>query len=70
MGLTMHTDPVKVERDLMELIPKKEWTMFGHRMIFHGRQVCHARKPQCDRLYPGAALSARSASASDRCETG
>ena len=48
LGLTVHTDPVKVERDLMALIPKKEWTMFGHRMIFHGRQVCHARKPRCE----------------------
>jgi endonuclease III len=48
LGLTNHTDPAKVERDLMELIPKKEWTMFSHRMIFHGRQICHARKPKCD----------------------
>jgi endonuclease III len=48
MGLTVHTDPVKIERDLMKLIPKKEWTMFGHRMILHGRQVCHARAPRCD----------------------
>ncbi|HEY7153462.1 MAG TPA: endonuclease III, partial [Gemmataceae bacterium] len=48
MGLTNHGDPVKIERDLMELIPRKEWTMFGHRMIFHGRQVCHARKPRCE----------------------
>jgi endonuclease-3 len=48
MGLTVHTDPVKVESDLMGLIPPKEWTDFGHRMIFHGRQVCHARKPACD----------------------
>src|SRR5579875_3426235 len=48
MGLSEHTDPVKIERDLMALIPRKEWTMFGHRMIFHGRQVCHARKPRCD----------------------
>src|SRR6516162_4839167 len=47
LGLTTHTDPVKVERDLMDLIPRKEWTDFGHRMIFHGRQVCHARKPHC-----------------------
>jgi endonuclease III len=47
MGLTAHTDPEKVECDLMKLIPKKDWTMFGHRMIFHGRQVCHARKPNC-----------------------
>lgn len=48
MGLTLLTNPVKVERDLMALLPKKEWTLFGHRMIFHGRQVCHARKPRCD----------------------
>ena len=47
MGLTDHDDPVKVERDLMELVPKEEWTMFGHRMIFHGRQVCQSRKPKC-----------------------
>ena len=47
LGLTKHTDAEKVERDLMELIPRKEWTMFSHRMIFHGRQVCHARKPNC-----------------------
>jgi endonuclease-3 len=48
MGLTKETDPVKIERDLMRLVPQKEWTMFGHRMIFHGRQVCHARKPLCE----------------------
>lgn len=48
MALTDHNDPVKVESDLMELIPRKEWTMFGHRMIFHGRQVCQSRKPKCD----------------------
>jgi endonuclease-3 len=48
LGLTTHTDPVKIERDLMRLIPKKEWTMFSHRLIFHGRQVCFARKPLCE----------------------
>lgn len=48
MGLTKHTDPVKVENDLMRLIPKKEWTMFSHRMILHGRRICQARKPQCE----------------------
>jgi endonuclease-3 len=48
MGLTRKTDAVKVEQDLMELIPSKEWTMFSHRMIFHGRQVCAARKPNCE----------------------
>ncbi len=47
MGLTKQNDPVKVESDLMELIPQKDWTMFGHRMIFHGRQVCQSRKPNC-----------------------
>ncbi|MBI3823749.1 MAG: endonuclease III [Planctomycetes bacterium] len=47
MGLTKHADPVKVEHDLMALIPQEEWTDFGHRMIFHGRQVCHSRKPKC-----------------------
>jgi endonuclease-3 len=47
MGLSVFADPVKIERDLMGLVPRKEWTMFAHRMIFHGRQVCHARKPLC-----------------------
>jgi endonuclease-3 len=48
MGLTRHTDPGLIEQDLMALVPKKEWTGFGHHMIYHGRQVCHARKPLCD----------------------
>jgi endonuclease-3 len=48
LGLTTQSDPVKVERDLMNLIRRKDWTMFSHRTIFHGRQVCHARKPNCD----------------------
>jgi endonuclease-3 len=47
MGLTQETDPEKIERDLMRLIPRSEWTMFSHRMIHHGRQVRHARKPKC-----------------------
>jgi endonuclease-3 len=47
LGLTEEEDPTKVERDLMELLPAKEWTMFSHRMIFHGRHVCFARKPNC-----------------------
>jgi endonuclease-3 len=47
LGLTEQTDPEKVERDLMALLPPRAWTMFSHRMIFHGRQVCHARKPNC-----------------------
>jgi endonuclease-3 len=48
MGLTKETDPVKIEHALGELIPEKDWTMFSHRMIFHGRQVCFARKPLCE----------------------
>ena len=47
LGLTANVDPVKIEHDLMDLIPKKDWTMFSHRMIFHGRQVCFARNPNC-----------------------
>ena len=47
LGLTTFLDPVKVERDLMALIPRTEWTSFSHRLIFHGRRVCFARKPNC-----------------------
>lgn len=48
IGFTENKDPVKVEFDLMELVPKKGWTMFSHLLIFHGRNICHARKPLCD----------------------
>jgi endonuclease III len=48
LGLTENDDPVKVEADLMELLPKKEWIDFSHRMIYHGRQVCVARRPRCE----------------------
>ncbi len=48
MGLSTHKDAVKIERDLMALIPKKEWISFSHRMILHGRNVCTARKPRCE----------------------
>jgi endonuclease-3 len=48
LGLTTHTDPAKVEQDIMRLLPPKDWVMFNHRMITHGRQVCHARKPDCE----------------------
>jgi endonuclease-3 len=48
LGMTGHTDPVKIERDLMEQLPKKEWVDFAHRMIHHGRQICVARKPKCE----------------------
>jgi endonuclease-3 len=46
-GWTGEEDPVKVEAVVGELIPKAEWTMLSHRLIFHGRRVCHARKPAC-----------------------
>ncbi|MFD4195325.1 endonuclease III [Amycolatopsis thermoflava] len=46
-GWTAEEDPVKVEHEVGELIPRKEWTMLSHRVIFHGRRVCHARKPAC-----------------------
>jgi endonuclease-3 len=46
-GWTEEEDPVKVEHAIGELIPRKEWTMLSHRVIFHGRRVCHARKPAC-----------------------
>jgi endonuclease-3 len=45
--LTAETDPVKVEYAVAEVIPKKEWTMFSHRAIWHGRRICHSRKPAC-----------------------
>ncbi|MFQ5407574.1 MAG: endonuclease III [Anaerolineales bacterium] len=47
LGLTAHTDPVKVERDLMALTPRAEWIDLSHLLIFHGRRVCDARKPDC-----------------------
>lgn len=47
LGFSKHLDPVKVEFDLMKLIPKPEWTPFSHRLILHGRAVCDARKPRC-----------------------
>jgi endonuclease III len=53
LGLTVHEDPVKVEHDLMAVVPEAEWTAFSHRMIFHGRQVCFARKPNC----PGCVMN-------------
>jgi endonuclease-3 len=46
-ALTEEEDPVKIEFAIAELIEKRDWTMFSHRIIFHGRRVCHARKPAC-----------------------
>ena len=46
-GWTKENDPVKVEFEVMELIPRKEWTNLSQRMIWHGRRICHSRKPAC-----------------------
>jgi endonuclease III len=47
LRLTREKDPAKVERDLMALLPREEWTAFSHRVILHGRRICVARKPKC-----------------------
>jgi endonuclease-3 len=47
LGLTSNADPVKIEEDLVALLPRKEWTVFAHRLIYHGRETCIARKPLC-----------------------
>ncbi len=49
LGLTFHKDPVKIERDLMELLPKKEWFPFTYRLIEYGRQYCPARPHDCSK---------------------
>lgn len=46
-GWTTNTDPVKVERDIMEIFKPKDWTMLSHVLVWHGRRRCHARKPAC-----------------------
>lgn len=47
LALTKETDPPKIERDLLALLPRERWTMLGHQIIWHGRRVCHAKKPSC-----------------------
>ena len=49
LALTRQQDPVKIEKDLARILPPHEWTGFSHRLIIHGRRVCHARKPTCER---------------------
>ena len=49
LGLTQHKDPLRVERDLMKLLPQPEWENWSIRLIYHGRAVCLARKPACAR---------------------
>jgi endonuclease III len=48
LGLTRQKDPVKIEQDLMKIVPQDEWTLFSHLLIFHGRQICAARRPKCE----------------------
>jgi len=48
LGLTKHTDPAKIEADLMKLIPRSRWALFSHWLIWHGRRRCTARNPDCD----------------------
>lgn len=48
IGLTKNEDPVKIEFDLMEIVPKEEWTHFSNLLVWHGRRTCMARKPLCD----------------------
>jgi len=47
LGLTRQDDPVKIEQELMEIVPREDWTWFSHTLIQHGRQVCIARRPRC-----------------------
>jgi endonuclease-3 len=49
LALTRQTDPVKIEQDLMALYPKHQWTMLAHLLISHGREVCDAKRPECER---------------------
>jgi endonuclease III len=48
LGLTRHEDPVKIERDLMRLVPREDWGRFPHLLIWHGRRICVARMPRCE----------------------
>lgn len=48
LGLSRHEDPVKIERDLIRLVPRDDWGLFPHLMIWHGRRVCGARRPRCE----------------------
>jgi endonuclease-3 len=48
LGLTRHVDPLRIEQDLMAIVPREHWTLFPHLMIHHGRAICQARKPRCE----------------------
>jgi endonuclease-3 len=62
LGLTEQTDPIRIERDLMRLLPQPEWENWSIRLVYHGRATCKARKPECYAcaladLCPGAGLA-------------
>ena len=48
LGFTRQDDPVKIERALVKIVPRKDWALFPHLLIWHGRRICDARKPQCE----------------------
>jgi endonuclease-3 len=49
LGLTDHSAPEKIELDLMALVPRDDWTIWSHLLIYHGRAICFARNPQCEK---------------------
>jgi endonuclease-3 len=62
LGLTKHAvDAVKIEQDLMQVVPQEDWTLFSHLLIHHGREICQARKPKCREcpLLPHCAAGAK-----------
>jgi len=65
LGLTRETDAVKIEQDLMKVVPRPKWTLFSHLLIFHGRSICVARRPLCEKcplwdLCPSSLVASRS----------
>lgn len=48
LGLTKEQDPTKIEFDLMKIVPRERWSKFSHQLVFHGRSICKARKPDCE----------------------
>ena len=71
LGLTRNEDPVKIERDLMRIVPRPDWARFPHLLIWHGRRICDARRPLCEEcvledLCPSSRLPLRSSGASGR----
>jgi endonuclease-3 len=74
LGLTEHTDPVKIEQDMMALVPQDQWTHFANRLIWHGRRVCDAKKPDCEHcalapMCPSFGAFAEAAEAAQRAKT-